>query len=119
MDYKLPEAELKLAECIWKQGEITSTELVKWCESAFQWKKSTTYTLLKRLSDKGVVQNQQGIVSALISKQMYESGKSRQFVEETFNSSLPKFLAAFSRSRKLSSKEIMAIKEMIEQYEEE
>ncbi len=119
MDYKLPEAELKLAECIWKHGEMTSTELVKLCESTFQWKKSTTYTLLKRLNGRGVIQNLDGKVSALMSRQEYEAGRSRQFVEESFNSSLPKFLAAFSRNRKLSQKEIIAIKQMIEQYEEE
>lgn len=119
MDYKLPEAELKLAECIWERGEITSTELVKLCECTFRWKKSTTYTLLKRLSGRGVVQNQDGKVSVLMTKQEYETGKSRQFVEESFNSSLPRFLAAFTRNQKLSEKEITAIKEMIEQYEEE
>lgn len=98
---------------------MTSTELVKLCESNFQWKKSTTYTLLKRLNSRGVVQNLDGKVSALITRQAYEAGKSRQFVEESFNNSLPRFLAAFSRNGKLNEKEIMAIKEMIEQYEEE
>lgn len=119
MDYKLPESELRLIELIWEKGEINSTDLVKACEEAFRWKKSTTYTLLKRLSNKEMVQNQEGNVSALITRQEYETGKSRQFIEESFNSSLPRFLAAFSRSRALNKKDIDAIKKMIDQYEEE
>ncbi|WP_342565998.1 BlaI/MecI/CopY family transcriptional regulator [Paenibacillus sp. FSL R7-0345] len=116
---KLTETEARLAELIWKGEPLPSGELVKLCEAELGWKKSTTYTMLKRLEGKGVFINEDGTVFSRISKEDFHADQSKQFVEETFGGSLPRFLAAFTRSRKLEDKEIDELLKLIHEKEEE
>lgn len=117
-EYKLAEAEAKFADIIWEYDPIPSMELVKLCEETLHWKKSTTYTVLKKLCKRGIFQNENAVVTALITKEEFYGGKSRQFVEETFGGSLPKFLTAFIGKRKLSDEQIEEMKNLIENYRE-
>lgn len=118
-NYKLTDTELKFAEIIWSNEPISSPDLVKICELKLEWKKSTTYTMLKKLENKGIVQNIKGIVISLIDKEQFYSEQSNQFVEDTFEGSLPKFLAAFIKKKKLDNKEIDEIQKLINDYREE
>lgn len=117
-EYRLTDSESKFADIIWSSEPIQSRELVKLCEEKLSWKKSTTYTMLKRLESKGVFENKNGVVSALIKKDEFYAEQSKQFVEKTFNGSLPKFLASFTRSKKLSSKEINELQKLINEHKE-
>lgn len=114
--YKLTKTESKFAEIIWAREPISSGELVKLCAMELNWKKSTTYTMLKRLENKEVFINQSGIVSSIIDRDEFYARQSKQFVEETFGGSLPKFLAAFTKSKKLSGKEIDELQKLIAEY---
>ncbi|MEK5236924.1 BlaI/MecI/CopY family transcriptional regulator [Paenibacillus sp. FSL L8-0470] len=116
---RLTEMETKFADLIWSHEPVPSGDLVKLCESELNWKKSTTYTMLKRLESKGIFKNNEGVVAALISKDDFSAQQSKQFVEETFQGSLPKFLAAFTRSRKLSDTEIDEFLKLIQDHKEE
>lgn len=119
IDYKLTEAEENLAHIIWKNEPIKSPDLVAICEEEFNWKKSTTYTILKRLELKGIVKNNNSIVQSLIKKDDFYSEQSNIFVEENFQGSLPKFLAAFTRRKKLSEKEVLELQSLINNHKEE
>lgn len=119
MDYRLTEAEENLAEIIWENEPIRSPELVKICNKEFDWKKSTTYTMLKRLEEKKIVRNKNSIVESLIKKDDFYGEQSKIFVEENFQGSLPRFLAAFTRRKKLSQREVDQLKRLIDDYEEE
>lgn len=110
--------EANFANIIWENEPLTSGELVKKCEEILEWKKSTTYTVLKKLCDRGIFKNEKSIVSSVISKDEYYAIQSASFVEETFDGSLPAFIAAFSKRKKLSSEEIAKIRSMIDSYEE-
>lgn len=116
-EYRLTEAEENLANIIWEKEPIKSSELVKICEDRFNWKKSTTYTMLKRLEDKEVVRNKDSIVKSLIKKEDFHGEQSKIFVEENFEGSLPRFLAAFIRRKKLSENEIKELQKLIEDHE--
>ena len=116
---KLTETETKFAEIIWNNEPIPSRDLVKLCEAELNWRKSTTYTMLKRVEDKGIFINNKGIVSSLIKKEAFYAEQSKQFVEETFEGSLPKFLAAFTKSKRLSDKEISELQNLIDKHKEE
>lgn len=118
-EYKLAEGEMKFVELIWKNEPIKSGELVRLCEENFKWKKSTTYTVLKKLCLRGILENNNSIVSSIISKDEYFKYKSEEFVEDTFGGSLPKFLAAFMGNKRLSKKQADELKELIDKYEEE
>lgn len=117
-EYKLAEGEAKFAELIWQREPITSPELVKLCEKEFQWKKSTTYTVLKKLCDRGIFQNEQTVVTSRISKEEFNSYRSRKFVEDSFGGSIPKFLTAFMGGKKLTVKQAEEIKELIDSFKE-
>jgi BlaI family penicillinase repressor len=116
--YKLAKMETKFAQIIWDHEPIPSGELVKLCEEKLQWKKSTTYTMLKRLEEKGVFENREGMVAALIKKDEFYAGQSKHFVEETFGGSLPKFLAAFTSTKRLSTQEIGELQKLIDEHRE-
>lgn len=118
-DYQMGAVESKFAEIIWENEPLSSAELVKRSEEALKWKKSTTYTVLKRLCEKGIFRNEKGTVSSLISKENFYSLQSEKFVDETFGGSLPAFLAAFTSRKKLTEREIGELKRMVESYEEE
>ena len=107
--------ESRFAEIIWQREPVSSTELVKLAAKELDWKKSTTYTVLRRLCERGIFQNQDGTVTSLISKQDFYAVQSEKFVEETFSGSLPAFLAAFTTRKKLSDAEINELQELINQ----
>jgi len=113
-DTKLGVVETHFAEIIWANEPLTSGELVKICTKELGWKKSTTYTVLKKLCERGLFQNREGTVSSQISKQEFQAMQSEQFVEETFEGSLPQFLTAFASRKKLSEKEIVEIQRIID-----
>lgn len=117
-NYTLGAMETKFAELIWESEPISSGELVKLCEKELNWKKSTTYTMLRRLCDRKIFQNKGGEVSSVISKRGFQALQSEQFVRETFDGSLPHFLAAFAMRRKLSEDEINELQKLISQNRE-
>ena len=114
-NYKLGAMETKFAELMWDNEPISSGELVKLCERELAWKKSTTYTMLRRLCERGLFQNKEGTVSSLMSKREFNALQSERFIEETFEGSLPKFLAAFAARKKLSEKEIAELQRLIDE----
>ena len=116
-DWKLGMVERRFAQLIWDNAPIRSGDLVKLCSKELGWKKSTTYTVLKKLCDKGIFRNENGLVTVVLSHQQVLSRQSRQCVEETFSGSLPAFLAAFSGEETLSQQEIDNIQNMIQQWE--
>lgn len=118
VEYRLTEAEENLADIIWINEPIESPELVKICEEKFNWKKSTTYTMLKRLEEKKIVQNNNSIVKALIKKDDFHAEQSKIFVDENFNGSLPRFLAAFTRRKKLNENEVEELQRLINEHKE-
>ena len=109
----------RFADLIWKHAPLSSGELVKLCEAELSWKKSTTYTVLTKLCERGLFENQNGPVVTRIAREEFYALQSEQFVEETFDGSLPAFLAAFTQRKKLSSKEIEEIRRMIDAYKED
>ena len=117
-NYRLTDMEAKFADFIWVHEPIPSGKLVRLCEAEFNWKKSTTYTMLKRLESKGIFKNNNGVVISLIKKDDFYAEQSKLFVEETFEGSLPKFIAAFTRSRKMSDKEIDELQRLIDKHRE-
>jgi len=112
-DIHLGVIESRFAEIIWSNEPIPSGELVKICAKELTWKKPTTYTVLRKLCERGIFQNIDGIVSSLISKDQFYAMKSEQFIKEEFQGSLPAFLAAFTSRNKLSEQEILELEEMI------
>lgn len=115
-EYTLGVVETKFAEIIWRNEPLPSGQLVKLCEAELNWKKPTTYTVLRKLCERGIFKNEDGMVSSLISEQDYYAMQSEKFVEETFDGSLPAFFAAFTKRKQLSREEIEALRRMIDQY---
>nr|MDD6336696.1 BlaI/MecI/CopY family transcriptional regulator [bacterium] len=112
--YKLGEIETKFAKLIWAHAPIASGELVKLCERELCWKKSTTYTMLRRLVQRGIFENNDSVVTTKISQAEFAAMQSKEFVEEAFDGSLPAFLAAFTSDAKLTQQEIDEIRRIIE-----
>lgn len=117
--YKLGEMEGKLAELIWKHAPVATRNLVELCADAFGWKRTTTYTMLKRLCDRGIFESKEGCVSALVTREEFQGAQGEQFLREAFDGSLPQFLAAFCRRKKLSREEVQEIQKLIDDYEGE
>ena len=115
-EIKMGTVQTQFADLVWKHEPIGSGELVKLCAAEFKWKKSTTYTMLRRLCERGIFQNQGGVVSALLSKAEFQAVQSERFVEEHFGGSLPQFLAAFTAREKLSDAEIEELQRLIDQH---
>ena len=115
---KLGAVEERFADIIWENAPLSSGQLVKLCEQELNWKKSTTYTVLKKLCERGLFENNGGTVTTLISKEEFYSRQSQAFVEESFNSSLPAFIAAFTKRKKLSAQEVAEIRKMIDACKE-
>ena len=115
-EMKLGMVEAHFADLIWQHEPLSSRDLVALCEKELKWKKSTTYTVLKKLCEKGLFQNENSVITSLISKQEFYAIQSEQFVEETFSGSLPAFIAAFTKRKNLSEKEKEEIKRMIEKF---
>uniref|UniRef100_UPI00286EDF48 BlaI/MecI/CopY family transcriptional regulator n=1 Tax=Anaerosporobacter sp. TaxID=1872529 RepID=UPI00286EDF48 len=115
---QMTETELKFAELIWKEEPIGSGELVKQCEKEFEWKKSTTYTFLKKLCEQKIFKNENAVVTSLLKKDEYLQLQGEQFVEKAFGGSLPRMVAAFMKRKKLDDAQISEIEQMIENYKE-
>ena len=106
-------AEARFAELIWSSEPVSSGELAKKCETVFGWKKTTTYTVLKRLCDRGLFRNESGTVTSLVSRSEYAARQGAQVVEEQFGGSLPAFVAAFSSRKRLSKQELDELEALI------
>lgn len=113
---KMGMLESRFADFIWNNEPITSGQLVKMAEKELSWKPTTSYTVLKRLCERGIFQNQGGAVTSLISREEFYALQSEQFVEETFDGSLPAFLAAFGSRKKMTDAEIEELKKIIDGF---
>ena len=119
MEIELGEIQEQFAEIIWDHEPIASGKLVKIADEKLGWKKSTTYTVLRKLCEKGLFRNIDGIVTSVISKAEFDSAKSHKFVDDNFGGSLPSFIAAFTGRKKLSRKEVEELKRFVDEYEGE
>lgn len=115
-ELKLGTVESKFADIIWENEPISSGQLVKLCGQQLDWKKSTTYTMLKRLCERGLFQNEKGMVSALMTKEEFGAAQSEKIIEESFDGSLPAFIAAFTSRKKFSPDDVNEIQKMIDSY---
>lgn len=113
-EYKLGEIETIFADIIWDNEPVSSRRLTELAEERLNWKRTTTYTILKRLCERGLFQNNGGTVTSLVSREEFYARQSEMFVEETFNGSLPAFLAAFGSRKKLSDSEIDELQKVID-----
>ena len=118
-DLKMGPVETRFAEIIWEKEPVGSMELVKLAEEALGWKKSTTYTVLKRLCDRGIFQNEGSVVTARMTREEYYAAQGERLVEDAFDGSLPAFVAAFTARKALSAEEVAALREMIDAYGKE
>ncbi len=118
-EIELGEVQARFADIVWSREPVGSGELVKICERELNWKKPTTYTVLRKLCEKGIFQNQGGIVTSLISRKDFYARRSEEFVAESFDGSLPAFIAAFTSKKQLSEQEIDEIQRMIDEFRKE
>ena len=118
IEIQLGMIEARYADMIWEHEPVTSSQLVKMTAVEFNWKRTTAHNVLRRLIDKGLFQNENGLVTSLISREEFYSMQSRKYVEETFSGSLPAFIAAFTQDKRLSAEEADAIRRMIDRAEE-
>ena len=116
---KIFESEYRFCLILWDNEPINSTRLVELCKEQLGWSKATTYTVIRRLSERGVLKNENTIVTSLISKEDAQKARLEEMMEETFEGSMPAFIAAFSRSKKLSKKEVDQLRALIDSFEEE
>ena len=116
---KIFESEYRFCLILWANEPINSTHLVELCKEQLGWSKATTYTVIRRLSERGVVKNENAVVTALVSKEQAQASRLNEMVEETFQGSIPAFIAAFSRSKKLTRDEVQQLKALIDNYEED
>jgi predicted transcriptional regulator len=114
-NFKLFDAEYKFINIVWEHEPITSTELVKKCSTNLGWKKSTTYTVLKKLSERGILQNEKTYVTTLVKREEVQRYESEQILERTFENSLPSFVATFLHNKKITHEEAEQIKKIIEE----
>lgn len=116
---ELGEVQERFAKLVWANAPIPSGELVKLCEKELNWKKPTTYTVLRKLCERGLFENDNGVVKTRVSREAFYAARSEQFVDSTFNGSLPAFLTAFTARKGLSDEEADEIVRMIEAYRKE
>lgn len=113
---KVFESEYRFCLILWEHEPINSGELAKLCQEQLEWKRTTTYTVIKRLSEKGVLKNENSIVSSLVSKDEMQAAEIDEFVEKKFEGSLPAFIAAFTKHQKISDEELDEVQKMIDRY---
>ena len=113
---KVFESEYRFCLILWENEPIKSGELVNLCRDQLGWKPTTTYTVIKRLSERGVLKNENSVVSALVTKDEVQAAEINEMVEKTFEGSLPAFIAAFTKHQKISEKELDAVQAMIDRY---
>ena len=116
---KIHESEYKFCLILWEHEPLKSKELVRLCQERLGWKSTTTYTIIKRLSERGIVKNENTIVTSLVSKDQVQAAEIHELVEKKFQGSLPAFVAAFTRHQKLSGREVDELQAMIDQYRKE
>ena len=116
---KLHESEYRFASIVWEHEPIGSGDLVRVCEERLGWKKSTTYTVLKKLCDKGILRNENTLVTALIKQEQIQKYESEQIINRTFGGSLPSFINAFMGDKKLTEKQAEKLKQLIDSFKEE
>lgn len=116
---KIFESEYRFCLILWEHEPINSTKLVELCKERLEWSKATTYTVIRRLSQRGVVKNENAVVTSLVSKEQAEEAQLDEVLDKTFQGSVPAFIAAFSRTKKLTRKEVDQLQELIDSYEEE
>ena len=116
---KIFESEYRFCLLLWDNEPINSTKLAALCKESLGWSKATTYTVIRRLTERGAVKNENTIVTTLISKEEAQKSRLEEMVEETFEGSMPAFIAAFSRSKKLTRQEVDQLRALIDSYEEE
>lgn len=116
-EYQMGLVESKFADIIWENEPLTSSALVKLCAERLEWKKSTTYTVLKRLCEKGIFKNEGGCVTSLLKRDEFYSAQSEKYIEESFGGSLPDFLAAFTSGKELTEEEVSSLRAIVEEYE--
>ena len=113
---KVFESEYRFCLILWEQGPVKSKELVRLCQERLGWKATTTYTVIKRLSERGVLKNENTIVTPLVTKEEVQAAEVEELVEKTFQGSLPAFIAAFARNRKVTEKELDEVQAMIDSF---
>ena len=116
---KIFESEYRFCLILWEHEPVSSGKLVQLCRDGLGWSKATTYTVIRRLSERGVLKNENTIVTSLISKEEAQRSRLEEMVEETFEGSMPAFIAAFSKSKKLTRREAQQLKALIDSFEEE
>ena len=114
---KIFESEYKFACIVWEKEPISIKELIKLCNEQLEWKRTTTYTVLKRLCERGILSNENGTITSIYSKEQIQYSESKQFLDKTFEGSLPGFLAAFLKGKKVSEKEIQELRKMLDEFE--
>lgn len=119
IDIELGAVQERFADIVWENEPLGSGELVKLCEKELGWKKPTTYTVLRKLCEKGLLQNEGGIVTSLVSREDFYSAKSEHIIKDSFHGSLPAFVNAFTSRNKLSAEEIEEIQKMIDSFRKE
>lgn len=113
---KIFESEYRFCLILWDHEPINSTQLAALCKSELGWSKTTTYTVIRRLSDRGVIKSENAIVSAIVTKEQVQSARLNEVMEDTFQGSLPAFLAAFSKNRKLSQREAQQLQDLLDSF---
>lgn len=113
---KVFESEYRFCLILWECEPVKSSRLVELCKERLGWKPTTTYTVIKRLSDRGILKNENTIVTSLVSKDQVQAAQLNEMVEKTFEGSLPAFIAAFTKNQKLSADEIDAVQQMIDRF---
>lgn len=117
-EIRLCNSDYRFMRIVWEHAPVGSGELVRLCKEELGWKKSTTYTEIKRLCEKGILKNEKAVVEPLVTKEEVQAQESESFIERTFEGSLPGFLAAFLGGKKLSANEVQELKELIDTYQE-
>ena len=117
-EMRLGAVEARFADIVWKEAPLTTRELVRLCERELDWKRTTTYTVLKKLCERGIFKAEEGTVSVLISRDEFYAMRSEQFVDDAFSGSLPSFIAAFTSRKKLTEKELEEIRCLLQSFEE-
>lgn len=115
---KIFESEYRFCLILWENEPVNSTRLAALCKEQLGWSKATTYTVIRRLSERGVLKNENATVTSLVSKSDVQEAELGEFMERTFEGSIPAFIAAFSRSKKLTAQEVAQLQEMIDNYKE-
>ncbi len=113
---KIFESEYRFCEILWEKEPVSSSELARLCNERLEWKKSTTYTVIKRLSERGVIKSENAIVTSLVSKEEAQEQECAEIIDKNFSGSLPSFVAAFARKKKLTRNEIEEIQKIIDTY---